>query len=82
MKNVNFKNCIAKLTSQQKVNSIFFMSLLSNAKTSFVLNRGFHWVKKYEMMKRIPLISQAWQMSFQNKANNCDVVCKLISFIA
>ena len=76
------KNCIAKLTSQQKVNSIFFMSLLSNAKTSFVLNRGFHWVKKYEMMKRIPLISQAWQMSFQNKANNCDVVCKLISFIA
>ena len=58
MKNVNFKNCIAKLTSQQKVNSIFFMSLLSNAKTSFVLNRGFHWVKKYEfavmMMKKNP----------------------------
>ena len=48
------KNCIAKLTSQQKVNSIFFMSLLSNAKTSFVLNRGFHWVKKYEMMKKNP----------------------------
>ena len=54
MKNVNFKNCIAKLESQQKVNSIFFMSLLSNAKTSFVLNRGFHWVKKYEYDEKNP----------------------------
>ena len=77
-------NCITKLKSQQCKGKSYvphikfhflYVSLLKNAKTSFVLNRGFHWVKKKNLNdeKRFPLISQALQMSFQNKANNCCV---------
>lgn len=58
------------------------MSLLKNAKTSFVLNRGFHWVKKKIWMMKKESLWFHKPDKWVSKIKQTIVVCKLISFIA